>query len=72
MNNGDKPIVPMPYTNKDGSIQHDVYYGLTKREYFSAAAMQGLCSIPNTGITIEGIAKRSVQMADILLEELNK
>lgn len=36
MKNSDKPINPMPYTNQDGSIQHDVYFGLTKREYFAA------------------------------------
>jgi hypothetical protein len=48
--------------------------GLTKREYFAGLAMQ---SYVNTYYgeqkdTIEDVAKRSVKMADVLLEELDK
>lgn len=46
--------------------------GLTKREYFAAMAMQGFCSIPNTGLTAEGFAKKAIQIADALLAELEK
>lgn len=35
MENGKQPINPMPHVNQDGTIQHDVYFGLTKREYFA-------------------------------------
>lgn len=44
MKNADKPINPMPYQNQDGTIQHDVYFGLTKREYFAGLAIQGILS----------------------------
>jgi hypothetical protein len=40
--NSEQPINPMPYQNQDGTIQHDVYRGLTKREHFAVAAMQGI------------------------------
>lgn len=47
------------------------HYGLTKRELFSAMAMQGLISKGNL-YSPESIAKRSVECADALLAELNK
>lgn len=54
--------------------------GLTKREYFAAMAMQGLCSTgidysDDTTTTIDcakKMASWSVQQADYLIEELNK
>jgi hypothetical protein len=51
--------------------------GLTKREYFAAMAMQGLLS-SNTAsmsrgiIDVQAFACTSVQMADLILEELEK
>jgi hypothetical protein len=48
--------------------------GLTKREYFAAMAMQGMCA--NSSLTkiwtYEKIAESSVQQADALIEALNK
>jgi len=44
MKNSEQPINPMPHQNQDGTIQHDVYFGLTKREYFAIQAMQGQLS----------------------------
>jgi hypothetical protein len=35
MKNGKQPIAPMPYTNSDGSIQHDVYSGITTYTIFT-------------------------------------
>ena len=47
--------------------------GLTKREYFSAMAMQGIITNKDgLDIKIERIAESSVDMADALIEELNK
>ena len=50
--------------------------GLTKREDFAMAAMQGKCSHPEfynfSDTWAEEIAKNSVQMADALLKELEK
>ena len=45
--------------------------GLTKREYFAAMAMQGLCAI-NAPMEIKDIAVWSTHMADALIEQLNK
>ncbi len=48
--------------------------GLTKREYFAAMAMQGMCvNFPEMG-NAHGplIAKQSVEIADALIEALNK
>ena len=51
--------------------------GLTKREYFAALAMEGMCSGdqtlgPATESDILFVARRSVSMADALIAELNK
>lgn len=48
---------------------HDIVMGtLTKREYFSVLIMQGLVARPQGAITRSEI----IQMADMLIEELNK
>jgi len=46
------------------------YQGLTKRELFAAMAMQGLLSNPE--VRYKNIAIDSVEIADALIEELNK
>lgn len=47
--------------------------GLTKREYFAAMAMQGLCSNPEyVQLGPTQIAEHAVTQADKLIEELNK
>lgn len=60
------------------------YYGLSVREYFAAKAMQGLLAKPFVYIAEDenaetsfaklrsGLAKKAVQCADALIEELNK
>lgn len=45
--------------------------GLTKREYFAAMAMQGLCSTGNYS-NGQDMAYDAVRAADALLEELAK
>lgn len=47
--------------------------GLTKREYFAAMAMQGLCanSVPGPHHGFERLATESVQYADALLKALD-
>jgi hypothetical protein len=46
--------------------------GITKREYFAALAMQGLCSHPEIGMENETkIAKVAVRQADALIAALN-
>ena len=46
--------------------------GLTKREYFAAMAMQGLLSTVPESFNGREIAEISVNMADALIEALNK
>lgn len=45
--------------------------GLTKREYFAAMAMQGICSTGNYANGKDN-AEYAVRVADALLEELEK
>lgn len=56
------------YDDATGNI---MFYGLTKREYFAAMAMQGLCAKPTGLDTFSDRAQRAVQSADALIEALN-
>jgi hypothetical protein len=44
--------------------------GLTKREYFAAIAMQGLCACPDLAVSRVELAEESVKQADALLKAL--
>lgn len=59
-------------TDPTDNAFHDNKFTLTKREYFAAMAMQGLCADSNVTDPLSGIAITSVLMADRLIEELNK
>jgi hypothetical protein len=50
----------------------DDEFGLTKREYFAAMALQGLLSQSQFLINSEKFAKFAVEAADALMAELNK
>jgi hypothetical protein len=73
------------YQSADGYITSNYFNaGLSKREYFAAMAMQGLQSKPimyvshdsNKEVSFELLrkehARRAVEIADALIEELNK
>ena len=76
MKNADKPIYPV--LAQSPSLQNDTSLGLTKREYFSVLAMQGLLANCNGGMTSGGsrtfspneISKLAVLHADELLKQL--
>lgn len=54
---------------------HGSFPGLTKREYFAAMAMQGLAArdvMLNDPDVREQLVKRSCQIADLLIDELDK
>jgi hypothetical protein len=55
-----------PQAKKD--LNENSEYGLTKREYFAAMAMQGLLSNPNTSFE----TRDAVIIADAIIAELNK
>lgn len=86
MTNGDTAAMPIPMTEfmKDVITEEittgntkpfnnvmDTFGGLTKREYFAAMALNGLCSAPKMR-DAETEACLAVKLADALLAELEK
>ena len=75
--NADKPANPTHYSNfTNAHGGSDEFYsdneGLTKRETFAMAAMQGLLSTEQGCNQINMIiAERAVEIADALLKELS-
>ena len=75
MKNADLPAMPTPYADLAQNGSRELYCtesGLTKREMFAIAAMQGICSNPNDRYTYEQLAGHAVKHADALLAELEK
>lgn len=70
MTNRNEPA--FPEVNHDNPQFSYPTYGLTKREYFAAMAMQGIVADPNGYIMAADIAKGAVEIADALIEQLNK
>lgn len=71
--NGESPAMPLDYQhhNTRGDYVKKSLSGLTKREKFAMAAMQGfLSSGVNWGVT--HIAEASVSQADALLKQLEE
>lgn len=81
MTNANEPINPIPDLNEHPSH----WYGLTKREYFAAMALQGLLANPNTASQIRScfgftdadesnkiVANTSCKLADALINALNE
>lgn len=66
--------IAYPAFNAKGECFHDSL-GLTKREYFAAAALQGLCANylreGVTGWSVKTYAVEAVELADALIKELN-
>jgi divalent metal cation (Fe/Co/Zn/Cd) transporter len=77
MRNQDKPAFPVSKEMCEQKNEIEEYpYGLTKREYFAAMAMQGLLAAC-TGLKIsnailEKIPEASVKFSDALLKELER
>jgi hypothetical protein len=66
MKNSERPAHPV-----DSQSQSEHYHGLTKRESFAMAALQGLCANPAyLDMGYERLAKESVIAADRLLHAL--
>jgi ATP-dependent protease HslVU (ClpYQ) peptidase subunit len=73
MENKDKPAYPSTLGCADGCVYpvqqiDNNLGGLTKREMFAMAAMQGL--IAQSQCSVDTIAKNAIAMADELLERL--
>ena len=76
MKNSDMPAMPCQPLGQDGMPSWEMTYGLTKREMFAMAAMQGLIASGATyvGSTINrnSLAQDAIDMADALLEKLEQ
>ena len=75
MNNGDEPATACEIRASEqakalGYFTNHTYTGLTKREAFAMAAMQGLLAEAQTMDNL--IAINAVKMADDLLKQLEK
>jgi hypothetical protein len=74
--NKNRPAMPVNFNpnihGNNGTVWPVDYYGLTKREYFAALAMQGLISNAKDYHTFSNLASDAVACADALLAELEK
>ena len=68
MNNGDKPAAPVKPEVINGN--HQVYFGLTKREHFAALAMEGLLANPSLTLNEYELGRDAVIRADQTLRAL--
>ena len=72
--NGDLPAMAVSTSESicqmTGTLKAE-FAGLTKREYFAALAMQGICASCPT-ISNSNIASEAVNLADALLAELER
>jgi hypothetical protein len=59
-----------PVTIEDNGTPSVTHLGVTKREYFAAMAMQGLCACPDLAVSRVELAEESVKQADALLKAL--
>lgn len=74
MKNGDLPAMPTIYADMGTNGQREIYCdqtGLTKREQFAMAAMQGFCASSDY-MSFTAIATDAVAVADALLAELER
>ncbi len=64
----------LPAFANPGSDQGPGSSGLTKREYFAAMAMQGLCanSIPGSQHMTKNLVQEAIEYADELLKQLER
>ena len=74
--NGNLPAMPIEL-NGFGQFAPEAHIGLTKREMFAMAAMQGIlanqCMVDDCSrSSLEWAAKRCASMADALLAELEE
>lgn len=73
MKNSEKPATASAFTLGRGNYaETTINTGLTKREAFAMAAMQGLLSDSDRGGRCEAYARDAIKFADALLKELDK
>ena len=75
MNNSDMPAMPIPYQIVDANHEHFKVgsKGLTKREAFAMAALQGLVTLKGSDCADSDItAKQCVRYSNALLKALEE
>ena len=76
MRNADLPAMPCQPLGQDGMPSHEMTYGLTKREMFAMAAMQGLLAYGDLYLFSSKdrakLAKDAVDFAEAVLAELER
>lgn len=72
MENKDKPAYPLEYPANAYDPGALKYYGLSKREMFAMAAMQGLAANSNSGSQHipTNLIREAIELADQLLKQL--
>lgn len=73
MENPNEPAFPFATNSISPYVDNQCFYGLTKREYFAAMAMQGfLSSKPGTPplMDLNGFSKSVIKIADAVLAQL--
>ena len=72
MNNSELPARPIVDVRTSTSHQ-EIFYGLTKREYFAGLALQALINVHSNGSTLSvpKLTSQSLLLADALLKELS-
>lgn len=72
MKNCNEPAFAFTDNRSSDYQDNECHYGLTKREYFVAMAMQGFCGkiLPETSPDM--IAQASIEIADAVLDKLEK
>ena len=60
------PVIPQQTQNADGSVS--VWFGMSLRDYFAAAAMTGMLSDPDAGkVDWKNLAEAAYEAADAML-----
>lgn len=73
MKNANTPAMPLHDAQLDMGFVNTAAQGLTKREYFAAMAMQGLCAgYFDNHYSIGHIKDAAIEIADALLEEMER
>ena len=75
MKNSDKPIHPLQdlgFPSDESVIESNTLHGLTKREYFAIQALKGSMAFPNVVLSSKERCQWAINIADELLNELEK
>ena len=76
MTQGNEPVTPHLTYNVSSGQPNGLKEGLTKREYFAAMAMQGMCAnqpfLNNLNAEPSQVAAACIEIADALINALNQ